>query len=431
MAIAFGLFGLNSGQPLLLLIALFVWIGAEGEARQVEERVALKDLPVRTAMLTDFHTLTPHDTLGHAADLLLAGTQHDFPVASTVDHAYEVLLTRAELLAGLTRAGRDALVGDHARTEISRVEAGSPLIAAVTRLREGRRACLQVVEDAEPVGLLTLENVGEFLMVREASSAKAGQRVRKPLPPHRLCKDPNACPGELIPPRPVIWKPHPTPAERLGRVAESDASFRRVGSNWVGKCLICNGPLAFDIQTGEGATLEHIRARSRGGTDDIENLAIVHGRCNWEKGRNWDPHAESTWSTRRSSHGSSSGGGNAGVSVPSPRRSRYRMLYRGQGSLEGVQGASRIDTSKDRTDQAVQSVPVADTYGHLESGPINSCTPDEPDVFDGGLRRLKPLVEGFEFAQLPPGIVQVFIEYDDGAGNQATPSMPRMQQHEE
>lgn len=78
-------------------------------------------------------------------------------------------------------------------------------------------------------------------------------------------------------------------AEKLRRAAETDKTFRKVGADWVGKCLICNGPIAFDSQTGEGATLEHILARSRGGTDDLENLAVVHGRCNWEKGRNWDP----------------------------------------------------------------------------------------------------------------------------------------------
>ena len=71
-------------------------------------------------------------------------------------------------------------------------------------------------------------------------------------------------------------------------MAETDTTFRRAGPNWVGKCLICNGPLAFDARSGEGATLEHIRARSRGGTEDMDNLAIVHGRCNWEKGRRWD-----------------------------------------------------------------------------------------------------------------------------------------------
>jgi hypothetical protein len=80
-----------------------------------------------------------------------------------------------------------------------------------------------------------------------------------------------------------------TPAEKLSQVAETDSTFRRVGPNWVGKCLICNGPLAFDAKTGQGATLEHIRARGRGGTHDMDNLGAVHGRCNWEKGMRWDP----------------------------------------------------------------------------------------------------------------------------------------------
>ena len=77
--------------------------------------------------------------------------------------------------------------------------------------------------------------------------------------------------------------------ERLARVADTDSTFARRGGDWVGKCLICNGPIAFDARTGEGATVEHIRARSRGGTDDWPNLAVVHARCNAEKGRRWDP----------------------------------------------------------------------------------------------------------------------------------------------
>jgi 5-methylcytosine-specific restriction endonuclease McrA len=80
-----------------------------------------------------------------------------------------------------------------------------------------------------------------------------------------------------------------TTAEKLARVAETDSTFRRDGPNWVGKCLICNGPIAFDARTGEGATLEHIRARGRGGTEEPDNLGAVHARCNHEKGRRWDP----------------------------------------------------------------------------------------------------------------------------------------------
>ncbi len=86
-----------------------------------------------------------------------------------------------------------------------------------------------------------------------------------------------------------VRQPSKASAERLTRVARSDRTFKFENGLWVGKCLICNGPVAFDARTGQGATLEHIRARTRGGTDDLKNLAVVHGRCNSEKGIRWDP----------------------------------------------------------------------------------------------------------------------------------------------
>jgi Zn-dependent protease len=168
MAIVFGLLGLTGSNPFLLLIALFVWIGAEGEAVQVEQRVLLKDVPVRAAMLTDFKTVGADDTLGHAADLLLAGSQQDFPVVSPDGRALQGLLTRADLMAGLARGGREARVAESIKAEIPSVEADSSLSEAIPRLRAGEGPCLQVVDRGRPAGLLTLENVGEYLMVRAA-----------------------------------------------------------------------------------------------------------------------------------------------------------------------------------------------------------------------------------------------------------------------
>ena len=80
-----------------------------------------------------------------------------------------------------------------------------------------------------------------------------------------------------------------TRGEILVRVAETDVTFTFRDGLWVGKCLICNGPIAFEPRTGAGATLEHIHARTRGGTEALSNLAAVHDRCNHEKGRRWDP----------------------------------------------------------------------------------------------------------------------------------------------
>jgi len=177
MAIGFGLLGLTGGNPMLLLIALFVWIGAEGEAVQVEERLALKNVAVRDAMLTEFHTLSPHDTLGHAADLLVSGTQHDFPVRDNGHIAG--LLTRADLMNGLSQGGRDARVADFVSTTVSTVEADSSLVPAVAQLREGGAPCLQVVERGQTVGLLTLENIGEYLMIRTALAGVSNRSERE------------------------------------------------------------------------------------------------------------------------------------------------------------------------------------------------------------------------------------------------------------
>ena len=35
--------------------------------------------------------------------------------------------------------------------------------------------------------------------------------------------------------------------------------------------------------------MSDVNDRGPGGTDDPENLGVVHARCNSEKGRRWDP----------------------------------------------------------------------------------------------------------------------------------------------
>lgn len=177
LAIVFGFLGLIA-NPFLLLIALFVWIGAEAEARQVEERVNLKGARVSDAMLTDYQILSPHDTLGHAAELLLAGSQQDFPVAEDSDRHRPIgVLTRSSLMDGLAKAGRDGRVADFAAPTLGTIPIESPLVPALARLREGEGPCLQVVDGLDrPIGLLTLENISEYVMVRTALQA-ASPRV--------------------------------------------------------------------------------------------------------------------------------------------------------------------------------------------------------------------------------------------------------------
>lgn len=74
----------------------------------------------------------------------------------------------------------------------------------------------------------------------------------------------------------------------LEEIARSDVTFSEQDGRWTGKCLICNGWLSFDPRRPEGVSIEHIVPRTRGGTNDLANLARAHPSCNGEKGRNWD-----------------------------------------------------------------------------------------------------------------------------------------------
>lgn len=58
-------------KPMLLLIALLVWIGAAQKEAAAEMKTTFTNATVREAMLTDFQTLAPGQALGDATRLLL------------------------------------------------------------------------------------------------------------------------------------------------------------------------------------------------------------------------------------------------------------------------------------------------------------------------------------------------------------------------
>ncbi len=170
MAILLGFIGLQ-GNPILLFIALFVWIGAGQEASMVQMKSALAGIPLRRAMLTHFRTLTPAHTLGDAVDMLLTGSQQDFPVVS--DGRVEGMLTRSDLVKALPRHGRDARVGDSMR-ECPTAQASEMLETVLARLQNRDCHTVPVVDRGALIGLVTMDNVGEFLMIHAAERTPRG-----------------------------------------------------------------------------------------------------------------------------------------------------------------------------------------------------------------------------------------------------------------
>jgi Zn-dependent protease len=173
LAFGFGALGLLSGNIVLALIAVFIFLGAGAEARAAQTTDLFRGLPVREAMLTDFRTLPHTATLADAARELIAGSQQDFPV---MDGAQLVgVLPRAELLRALASGPQDAPVSAAMRRDCAPVDETEMLESAFQRMQESGCTLLPVARRGQVVGLVSLDNIAELIMIRSAR-AKAPRR---------------------------------------------------------------------------------------------------------------------------------------------------------------------------------------------------------------------------------------------------------------
>lgn len=165
VAFVFGFFGLFT-NPFLVFIALFVWIGAAQEATIAETKSVLGSASARDAMIPVFRTLSPRDELSQAVKLLLSGWQHDFPV---VDQGRVVgMLLRADMIATLAGGEAHASVREAMREDFPVASPVEPLQSVFTRLHETDASTLPIVENGRVVGLITLENMTEYVMIHGA-----------------------------------------------------------------------------------------------------------------------------------------------------------------------------------------------------------------------------------------------------------------------
>ncbi len=162
-------------NPFLPFIAIFVYLGAQAEAQQVQVRTALEGVTVGDGMMTRFQTLGMHDTLGRAVDELLAGAQQDFPV--TDGGRIVGLLIRSDLVKAVKDRGRHTVVEEIMRRDCAAVAEDDALHDALARMRSSKCSSVPVVRAGRLVGLLTLENVGEMMMVQ--SALPRSERLRR------------------------------------------------------------------------------------------------------------------------------------------------------------------------------------------------------------------------------------------------------------
>jgi Zn-dependent protease/CBS domain-containing protein len=163
IAVAMGVAGLL-WNPMLAVIAVFVWLAAGQEAAMEQLKTTLRGVSVADAMVSGFETLTADVPLAAAATRIASGFQHDFPV---VDDGHIVgMLSRSDLRRGLAVASPDTPIGEVMHRRFPTADAGENLGAVLARLPADGSAVL-VIDHDHPVGLLDPRHIDELLAVRQ------------------------------------------------------------------------------------------------------------------------------------------------------------------------------------------------------------------------------------------------------------------------
>lgn len=156
------------GNPLLILIAVFVFLAATSEAGFVQARDATRGKLATHAMISQYAPLGPAASVADGAELLLRTTQHEFPVLDGARRLRGVV-TREAIIKALQESGDSTPVLDIMNGDVPTVGENACLDAIFKQMQmEGRRFVGVVDRDGGFQGYLTPENISELIMVRRA-----------------------------------------------------------------------------------------------------------------------------------------------------------------------------------------------------------------------------------------------------------------------
>ena len=168
LAVIFGIVGLFTQGYILMLIAFFVFLGASQEVSSTVTRSFLHGHILADAMQTNFKMMSSGESLQSAADMMIHGSQRDFPIMNG-DEVIGVL-TRNQIAQGLAADGSTGYVAGWMIRNFKVAEADLPLEMALDMFPQNDTSPILVMEQESLIGMVTMENLSEFIMLEHAKA---------------------------------------------------------------------------------------------------------------------------------------------------------------------------------------------------------------------------------------------------------------------
>ena len=164
------------GNPLLVLIAVFIFMAAAGEAGYVKVREATRGHVATEAMITSFQTLAVMATVDDAAALLVGTAQGEFPIVDGAGRLRGVL-TRKAITEALNAGNGAQPVLEVMTTDVPALGSDAPLESAVALLQRASAGVVGVVDtNGRLAGYLTRASIGHLVALRHPAAKRTQPR---------------------------------------------------------------------------------------------------------------------------------------------------------------------------------------------------------------------------------------------------------------
>lgn len=167
MGISFVFIGLFY-NPILVLIGIFIFLGAQAEVTHTTQSSLLKGFSVQDVLMRKFPIIAFDASLSKAIEKLLDGQSTHFVVVK--DDIPIGTLSREEIIIGLKGGNETTPVEEVANLNPLKLDVYQPLEDAFKIMSSSNKKVALVFEDNLFLGIIDQENISEFIMVKLALS---------------------------------------------------------------------------------------------------------------------------------------------------------------------------------------------------------------------------------------------------------------------
>ncbi|MBL7860447.1 MAG: site-2 protease family protein [Cyclobacteriaceae bacterium] len=165
VAVVFVILGFY-GNPFLVFIGIFIFLGAQGEARYAAGRALVKGVTLKQVMMREIPALESHLTIRDAAQQLLQGQNKNFIVLTNNNPVGT--LTHSDIIKALGEQGENALVENAMDKELISLPADTSLEDGLKQLQLSRKPLALVTHQGSMIGIVDAQNIAEFLLIKQA-----------------------------------------------------------------------------------------------------------------------------------------------------------------------------------------------------------------------------------------------------------------------